>query len=190
MTKSSLKKTLFLAVGALLFAAGFVWQIPGSDATGQDSCQQETLFTVDEDNDSFLSFLETGNRVQVDFNGGSDDRNQAIITAGSGYQIMTVRYDNENFGTSWINFSVTNPTTTINLAGTSDSTRIDKVEVKVKKVCASPSPSPSPSAAPSPSTDASPGPSTGGLSSSDNSSGSSSSSTSGSSSSPGGEVLG
>src|SRR3989344_7906960 len=123
MTKSYIKKTLFLAIGTLLFAGGFVWQASPSRATGQDNCNQETTFTVDEDDDSFLSFSETGNRVQVDFNDTDDDRNEAIITAGSNYQILTVRYDNETFGTHWINFPVSNPTTTINLAGTSDSTR-------------------------------------------------------------------
>ena len=115
---------------------------------GQDQCNQETTYTVDEDDESHLTFSETGNRVDVDFNGNGDDRNQAIITAGTNYTILTVRYDNESSNTNWINFSVSNPTTTINLAGTSDSTRIDKVEVKVKKVCVTPTPSPTPSPTP------------------------------------------
>jgi len=107
-----------------------------------DPCDHVTTYVVDEDDDAHLTFSETRNRVDIKLNdtdgsgSGSDDRNQAIITAGEGYQIISVRYDTETSGTYWINFSVvTNPTTIINLAGTSDSTRIDKVEVKVKRVC-------------------------------------------------------
>ena len=153
--------TIFLPILTglvLVFFAVLSAKLPAQATGQQDNCNQETTFTVDEDDDSFLSFGETGNRVQVDFNGSNDDRNEAIITAGSNYQILTVRYDNETFGTHWINFPVSNPTTTINLAGTSDSTRIDKIEVKVKKVCASPSPTPTPSSQPSPSPSPSPEP--------------------------------
>ena len=114
----------------------------------QDDCNQVTTYEVDEDYESHLTFYESGNRVDIDFNGGNDDRNQVIITAGTNYILTAVRYDTETNNTNWINFLVSNPTTTINLAGTSSSTRIDKVEVKVKKVCATPTPSPTPSPTP------------------------------------------
>ena len=144
---------IFLPVitGLLLVVVSvFSLSNPISATGNSDQCNDEKTYTVDEDDDSHLTFSETGNRVDVDFNGGNDDRNQAIITAGSGYQIMTVRYDNETSNTNWINFSVSNPTTTINLAGTSDSTRIDKVEVKVKKVCPTPTPTPTQTPTPTP----------------------------------------
>ena len=136
---------IFAGLTLITFAGFQMLFIAQSFATGGgDSCNQETTYTIDEDNESHFTFSESGNRVDIDFNGNNDDRNQAIITAGSNYQIMTVRYDTETSNTNWINFSASNPTTTINLAGTSDSTRIDKVEVKVKKVCATPTPTPSP----------------------------------------------
>ena len=149
--KTISSKACILALAGLLigFSAYLVSSKTDVLATGgQDQCNQETTYTVDEDDESHLTFSESGNRVDVDFNGNSDDRNQAIITAGTNYTILTVRYDNESSGTNWINFSVSNPTTTINLAGTSDSTRIDKVEVKVKKVCVTPTPSPTPTPTP------------------------------------------
>lgn len=123
-----------------------------------DNCNQETTFTVDENDESHLTFSESGNRVDVDFNGNENDRNQAIITAGSGYQIITVKYDTETNNTNWINFSVNNPTTTINLSGNSDSTRIDKVEVKVKKVCATPTATATPTVTPTKAPSATPTP--------------------------------
>ncbi len=150
MTETRKLLSLFTGITFVAFLAFQSVSMTNVSATygGGDNCNQETTYTVDEDDESHLSFSETGNRVDVDFNGGDDDRNQAVITAGSGYQIITVRYDNETSNTNWINFSVANPTTTINLAGTSDTTRIDKVEVKVKKVCASPTPSTAPTAIP------------------------------------------
>ncbi len=149
MTETRKLLSLFTGITFVAFLAFQTVSMTNVSATyGGDNCNQETTYTVDEDDESHLSFSETGNRVDVDFNGGDDDRNQAVITAGSGYQIITVRYDNETSNTNWINFSVANPTTTINLAGTSDTTRIDKVEVKVKKVCASPTPSTAPTTIP------------------------------------------
>jgi len=100
-------------------------------------CGDSFTFTVDEDDDSHLTFAESGNKLDSDFNGGSDDRNESINTAnaGDGYLITSVKYDNETSGTNWIVVPVVNPTTTINLAGNSDSTRIDKVEIVVQKTC-------------------------------------------------------
>lgn len=112
-----------------------------SATTSPDSCDQEFTYNPDEDSDSFLSFSETNNRVQIDFNGENDDRDQVIITAGTGYLLTSVKWENENG--SWSNYSVSNPTTTINVNGNNDNNRIDEVEVKVKKVCSTPTPVPS-----------------------------------------------
>ncbi len=97
-----------------------------------DTCGQKTTYTVDEDSDSFFSFDESNDRVQVDFNGNSDDRDQVIVTADTGYVLVSVEWASEGNTSSYTSVAVTNPTT-VNTSGNSSSTRIDNVRVQVKK---------------------------------------------------------
>lgn len=100
---------------------------------------------VDEDNDTHLEFSESGNKVEVVFNDtdntlpSEDDRDQVIVNAGAGYEIVNVQYELES-GAPWVTVPGNNPTTMISVAGIDDDSRIDEVEVKLKLSCATPTP--------------------------------------------------
>src|SRR4030042_6386866 len=133
MTKSSLKKTLFLLVGTLLFAGGFVWQSSPSNAHGQHSDGCNELFTYEKTSDFDDS------RVHINFE--SNDK-QIDVSAQSGYSITKVWLDVDNDSHSgYFQYS----SGALNNFNPNPGDDINKAKVEVKKVCASPSPSPSPS---------------------------------------------
>ncbi len=135
---------LSLAIFALLALRSEVLHyltnvVPSAYATGDrpDDCGQKTQYHTDEDDLLPLNFSATGQRVMIEFVGENDDRDQVIVTAGTGYEIVSLRYETET-PNGWVDVSVNNPITTINLAGDSDATRIDEVEVEVAKNCDTP----------------------------------------------------
>lgn len=106
-----------------------------NNQNNSDKCGDTKTYEINEGYDSFFSFDDSNGRVQIDFNGKKNERDEVIITAGKGYEITSVSYDTETNKTNWNSVSPTNPVTQINLSGNSSSKRIDKVKVTVKKVC-------------------------------------------------------
>lgn len=135
------KSLLWCGLGAAVVIGVMLWAVRDTAATQVvvDQCDVETAFMVfDEDDDTFYTFGEvTNGRLQVDFNGSNDDQDEAVITAGTGYAITDVEWDSETSGDNWQNWTPITGVVTVNPPGTSssDSGRVDKVRVKVKKVC-------------------------------------------------------
>jgi len=108
-------------------------------AQAVDICNQ--VFTYEKTGDY------TDTRVDIDF----ESSNQRIdVGAGAGYQVTEVSLDVDNDGFSGYHVYATGE---LNNFNPNPGNEINKVKVKVKKVCPSPSPSvePSPTVEPSPS---------------------------------------
>jgi len=135
-----------LSLITIAFFASFL-NIPASAdelSAQSDQCNQEFTYTVEEDGAAHLSLVQSSNRVQIDFYDADDGvpsvtDDQLTVTAGSGYEITSIKYETED--DAWTTVStINNPTTEIHLSAATRSTQLDATEVKVKKVCVTPTP--------------------------------------------------
>jgi len=120
----------------------------------QDECGQEFTYSFDEDlpqgevEGPHLHAHYSNGKVTVDFYDADDGvpsitDSEVIITAAAGYELTSLKYQTGD--EVWTTLgTVNNPTTEVHLAGAGRSTNLDVVEVKVKKVCATPTCTPTP----------------------------------------------
>ncbi|MBI4091611.1 MAG: hypothetical protein HY427_00160 [Candidatus Levybacteria bacterium] len=154
----SFKELLTLILG--LIAVSVFLGIFHGTTSAAPACGKVFEVDADEDNDPNVTLTETGGKVEITFNDtdgtapSDDDRNQVVVTAGPGYEIINVQYELEHYsGIGWTTVPGSNPTTTITLAGIDDDSRIDEVEVKLQEVaCVTPTvtdtPTPTPTTPP------------------------------------------